>query len=257
MALRLHFRDHGSGEPLIILHGLFGSLDNWETLARRLGTSWRVLTVDQRNHGRSPHADAHSYPALADDLAAFIAEHRLAPVHLVGHSMGGKTAMRFALDRPEQVRSLIVVDIASRTYGRHHDHVFDALCELDLSLFTTRREVDEALAPSLPSPAVRQVLLKNLRRNDDGMFGWKMNLPAIRRRYDEMLAAIDGDRPFEKPALVIRGTRADYVADSDLPALRRLFPAVEVGEIDAGHWVHAEAPEEFAAMVESFLRRHS
>ena len=253
--VQLHSKEFGSGEPLIILHGLFGSLDNWQTLARRLAESWRVITVDQRNHGHSPHADVHTYAAMAADLRAFLAEHRLSPVRLLGHSMGGKTAMRFALDSPDDVRSLTVVDIAPRAYSRHHDHILDALCGLDLARFTTRRDIDAALAVSLPDPAVRQVLLKNVRRTDAGKFGWKMNLPVIRDQYDELLAEIRGNRPFAKPALFLRGGKSDYVRESDLPSIRLLFPNADVAEIDAGHWLHAEAPDEFARILDAFLKR--
>jgi esterase len=254
--MKLHFRQYGPGhgEPVILLHGLFGSHDNWHTLSQRLAERWRVWAVDQRNHGHSPHAAEMNYPVMADDVARFCRDHALAGVRVVGHSMGGKTAMQFALAHPEAVARLAVVDVAPRAYDAAHSEISAALLSLDLAAFQTRRQVEEALAPSIPELAVRRFLLKNLAHGPDGAFRWKLNLRDIFHNHAALNAAVEADRPFDKPALFLRGDRSDYIRAGDAAGIRRLFPRGEIRTIaGAGHWVHADAPGAFLGALENFL----
>ncbi len=254
--MQLFFRSYGSGHPFIILHGLLGSSDNWHTLAKTFGGSFHVFTPDARNHGLSPHSDEFDYRVMAEDVREFMDRQRLASAFLLGHSMGGKTAMRVALTYPELVDRLVVVDIAPRSYANMHDDVFDALSAVDLETLTDRKEVDDLLARKVAEPAVRQFLMKNLARDDDGRFRWKMDLDSIRRNYPAITAAIESDRPFGKPTLFIRGAESHYITQSDGPMMKRLFPRLTVATIPgSGHWVHSEFPEEFSYAVLEFLRR--
>ena len=251
--LKLFAEVYGSGPPLIILHGLFGSLDNWHTMSRRLGEGNRVFAVDQRNHGRSPHSELFTYDAMREDLRQFTVDRGLPRASLLGHSMGGKTAMEFALAYPDKVEKLIVVDIAPRTYPRQHDHLLEALGALDLARYRTRREVEDALGEYVASIPVRTFLMKSLKRAEDGRFSWKMNLGAIQANYDEVNRAVPGGRVFPGPALFIRAQSAQYISDEDAEGIRALFPRAQVVPIDAGHWVHAESPEPFFQAVRQFL----
>jgi len=244
---------YGSGPPLIILHGLFGSHDNWHTMSKRFGEGNRVFALDQRNHGRSPHSDVFTYDAMREDLHTFYVEKGLSRAALLGHSMGGKTAMEFALAYPDMVEKLVVVDIAPRAYPPHHDDLLKALGALDLTNYGTRREVEDALGGSIPSVPVRMFLMKNLKRTEDGRFTWKMNLTAIKASYDEINRAVAGGRVFSRPALFIRAQSAQYISDEDADGIRALFPRARIATIDAGHWVHAEAPEPFFRTVRQFL----
>ena len=251
--LPLFYQEYGSGPPLLILHGLFGSFDNWHTLVRRFAAHRHVFALDQRNHGRSPHSPVFSYVAMAEDLRKFLDDRNLERVAVLGHSMGGKTAMQFAVTYPRRVSRLVVVDISPQAYGRRHDEILEALCDLDLKGLRTRADADKALSARIESPAVRQFLLKSLKREVDGTFGWKMNLPVIRDRYEEVNVGLQGEGAFDGPALFVRGTRSPYLSRSDVDAGRRWFPQAQVSEIDSGHWVHAEQPDAFFAAVEKFL----
>jgi len=253
----LFYNQYGEdGPPLLILHGLLGANGNWHTLSR---TAFRkmatVYAVDQRNHGRSPHTDRIDYPSMAADVQAFVEQHDLGRAHLLGHSMGGKTAMQTALTYPEVVDRLIVVDMAPRAYAPRHTDLLDALARIDPSDYDSRDAIDDALAEDVPSWAIRQFLLKNLDY-DGERYAWKMNLDAIRRHYDDINAAITSDEPFEGPVLFVRGADSDYVSDEDVPAIRDLFPRAELVTIDgAGHWVHADQPDALAEVVTDFLVR--
>ena len=251
--MRLFSQTYGRGRPLIILHGLFGSLDNWHSLSKRFAEHFLVYAVDQRNHGRSPHSDVFTYEAMREDLRDFYDAHGLSQAFLLGHSMGGKTAMEFALAYPDRVPKLVVVDIAPRAYPPHHDALFDTLCALDLSRYQTRREVDDALAEGIPSVPIRMFLMKNLKRSDDGRLSWKMNLPVIRSNYDEVNRAVTGGRVFSRPTLFIRALSATYIREPDLAQLNSLFPQARVVDFDTGHWVHAESPDPFYRTVKDFL----
>ncbi len=253
--MRLHFREQGHGPSLIILHGLFGSLENWGFISQQLADDFRVISVDQRNHGQSPHAPEMNYTALARDLCVFMDQQNLASAHLLGHSMGGKAAMQFALLHPERVDRLIVVDMALRAYEPKHDDIFEALSALDLNLYQTRAQVEEALAPRLPDLAVRRFLLKGLTRNPEGGLRWKFNLPVLRENYPGMTTALNAKGSFAMPALFIRGSQSDYIRNEDVPEIQRLFPNADVITIpEASHWVHAEKPDDFLAAARQFLR---
>ena len=253
----LHSETSGAGHPLILLHGLFGSLSNWRPVSRVLSAHFHVVNVDQRNHGRSPHHDTFSYPALAEDLRALLASQSLNSAFVLGHSLGGKTAMQFALAYPQCVDKLIVVDMPPLANPPRHEEILAALNALDLSASRDRRTLDAQLAPRIPDAAVRQFLLMNVMNGADGGLQWRMNLSAFTRCYPEILRAVtlpSGGTPFAKPALFVRGERSDYVRDEDMTAIRALFPQAQLVTVaGAGHWVHADAPEEFARLVLDFL----
>ena len=254
----LAFKAYGdAGPPLVILHGLLGSGGNWHTLSRRaFAPHFRVFTVDLRNHGRSPHSDRFDYPAMVEDLVAFFDAHGLGAAHVLGHSMGGKVAMHIALEHPDRVDRLVVVDIAPKAYPARHLKLLDALRALDPTAYDSRNAIDQALATDVPDRAVRQFLLKNLGYDTERkQYAWQMNLDAIHARYAAVNTAIDPGPPFAGPALFVRGSRSDYVADDDLPDIRALFPQARLVTIDgAGHWVHAEQPDALAEAVLDFLR---
>jgi esterase len=254
--MRLHFREYGRGEPLIILHGLFGSLANWDALSRRLGSHFRVLALDQRNHGHSPHSVEMNYHVMAEDVREFMGAHGLARAHLLGHSMGGKTAMHFALHHSALVERLVVVDIAPRAYDLAHEHIFEALLSLNLKSFRARRELEDALAHAIPELSVRRFLLKNVARGHTGAFHWKINLRDILNNYRRLNEAVEARSAFDKPALFVRGDKSDYITDADKAALLRLFPRAKLRTVgDAGHWVHSDAPEKFVELTLEFLAR--
>jgi pimeloyl-ACP methyl ester carboxylesterase len=253
-AVELHFKDYGSGYPLLILHGLFGMLDNWHSLSRRFAEHFHVFAVDQRNHGRSPHTESFSYELMARDLLAFMDHHHLREAHIIGHSMGGKTAMQFALSYPERVSKLVVVDIAPKKYPRKHDQILEAIGLLDIERYRSRGDIDEALKTNIGDVAVRQFLLKNLRSDGEGRYRWKMNLDAIRRNYENVMGAIDSKTLYRKPTLFLKGVNSSYVTDEDEKEIKRLFPNSKIESIlGAGHWIHAEAPEKFVNVTLDFL----
>lgn len=256
----LHHLDQGQGRPLVILHGLFGTLDNWQTLARRWATEagLRVVSVDLRNHGRSFQSDEHTYALMATDVLELFDHLQLGPdTTLMGHSMGGKVAMRFALDHPERLGRLIVVDIAPRFSNmEHQDDILAGLHAVDLAKITNRQEADAALAAHVSNLGTRQFLLKNLYRKEDNSFAWRINLPVLAAELPDIGEATTG-APFLKPALFIRGGKSDYITTEDkLHGIPALFPNSEVATVvDAGHWVHAEKPEEVFGLVQAFARQ--
>ena len=253
-ATNLFYNEYGDGHPLIILHGLLGASGNWHTLSRTVFSDYfRVLTVDQRNHGRSFHSDRHDYPAMAEDLWHFLDDLQIESTYLLGHSMGGKAAMYAALAFPDRIDQLIVVDMAPKEYPPYHASIIEALQALDPSDYDRREAIDDTLAASIESYPIRQFLLKNLDY-DGEQYTWKMNLDAIATHYDTINQGVDTDRTFEGPTLFIRGATSDYITDEDVPQIRANFPQAEVVTIEgAGHWVHADAPEAFAEVVIDFL----
>jgi esterase len=252
--MHLHHETYGQGHPLIILHGLLGTQENWRTLSKAFGEQFQVFALDQRNHGRSPHSEVFTYEAMSEDLHDFMQEHQLTSAHVLGHSMGGKVAMRFAITYPDLVDSLVVVDIAPKVYPPGHDDVFAGLYALDLPTLRSRQDADAALAQHLPDLALGQFLLKNLERTESGAFRWRINLDGIRDNYHEMLKGFDLTGTVPKPTLFIKGADSGYIKDDDIVAIRALFPRARLVTIPGtGHWVHAEAPREFARIVTEFL----
>lgn len=253
--MNLNYKESGEvgKRPLVILHGLFGSLDNWITLAKYFAEHFHVYLVDQRNHGKSPHDDAFSYQVMGDDLRAFLMQHAIQDPIILGHSMGGKTAMLFATQHPEMIYKLIVVDIAPKTYPVHHDGIIEGLKSLPLEQLQRRGEADDLLAKFIPQFDTRQFLLKNLTRDEKGVFVWKMNLPVIERNIEIIGHGLPEDAVFEKETLFIRGLKSDYIKDEDLPLLSKHFPHSRLESVaEAGHWVHAEAPQKLFDLVISF-----
>ncbi len=252
--VELNYKSFGQGEPVIILHGLFGTLDNWQTVAKALAEHFLVFIVDQRNHGRSPHVDGMSYPLLAEDLREFMESHWIYRAHLIGHSMGGKTVMQFALHYPDMVDKLAVIDIAPKAYPGGHEEIFQALLDLDIDRVENRQDAEAFLARRIDSPPVLQFLLKNISRNHEGRYAWKMNLPVLYRHYPDILRQVEGEPPYDGPALFLRGGRSPYVLPEDEPHIRSLFPQAHIETVEnAGHWVHAEAPATVIEKLKSFL----
>jgi esterase len=254
----LHFKEYGQGRPLILLHGLLGSLDNWHSIAQQLAERFQVFALDQRNHGQSPHSAEMGYQLMAEDVNEFLTARGIGSVSLIGHSMGGKTAMQFALQFSGKVEKLLVEDITPRAYPPEHNKIFAALLALDLSKYAARQEIENALAPEIPSLVMRRFLLKNLGRNpegaSDGTFFWRTNLRGISENYAPLGAPVAGAVPFEKPVLFIRGGKSNYMKPEDEPVIRALFPRAEIKTIaEAAHWVHGDRPEEFLRLALDFL----
>jgi esterase len=251
----LNYKSFGSGPPLVVLHGLFGTLDNWQTLARQWAELYTVILVDLRNHGRSPHFDTMDYNLMAEDLANFLESQWIHECFLLGHSMGGKVAMQAALNYPDLVEKLVVVDIAPRGYRRGHDDVFAALRSLNPATVSDRQTADSTMSQYLADFGVRQFLLKNLARAKEGGFRWRMNLPVIYRDYENIIGPIDLEgAPYEGPSLFIRGEKSGYVRDEDWAAIEPIFPKAKLTTVrDAGHWVHADQPETLRELVTTFL----
>lgn len=242
------------GTPLLVLHGLFGSARNWSTVAKRLGERRRVYALDLRNHGGSPWAETMSYPEMAADLLRFLDDRGFARAAVLGHSMGGKAAMTLALNHPDRVERLIVADIAPVAYTHTHAPYVAAMKGADLEGCTRRSEVEAQLAAGIPEASLRAFLLQNLVM-ENGRFQWRINLDALAGCMETLIGFPDlGARRYDGPTLFIGGARSDYITPESAPAIRRAFPAAHIEMIlDAGHWVHAEKPEPFTAMVEEFL----
>jgi len=251
----LNYLHSGSGKPLIILHGLFGMLDNWKSVGKELEKKYAVYLVDQRNHGRSPQVPEHSYKAMAADLAEFFEQQHLSSAYLLGHSMGGKTAMQFALDHSSKVDKLIVVDMGIRRYGAGHDAIFETLNAIDLKEIHYRSDAEKILLENINDFGTRQFILKNLVRQQDGSYTWRFNLEALDKNYEsEILAPVDGDHPYTGPTLFIRGQNSGYILNEDWDGIQQLFPNSKLMTVkNAGHWVHADQPAEIVRLTNDFL----
>jgi esterase len=257
--MELFYREFGSkqNQPLIILHGLFGLSDNWVTFARRIAMEgYHVFVPDQRNHGQSPHSGNFNYLALTDDLFEFIDDHKIENPMLLGHSMGGKVAMRFTLENPEMVEKLIVVDISMKAYPprTQHKKIIEAMRRVDLSQVKNRHQAEEELERLIPEKRIRLFVLKNLHRTAQNTFEWRLNIDGIETNLDDMFDAIETEQTFDKPALFIKGGASDYILPEDFDAIRRNFPHAEIITIaGASHWVHVEAPERFYQLTWGFF----
>jgi esterase len=252
--MKLNYKTLGQGPALILLHGLFGSLDNWITHARALAEDFSVFLIDQRNHGKSPHADTWNYAAMAEDLHDFMVEHGIMQAHLLGHSMGGKTVMQFAAWYPEMIDRLIVADMAPKAYEPHHEAIIAALQAVPVGEMASRQEAAGLLEKKITEASIRQFLLKSLVRNDDKGYHWRFNLEVIARDYEAVLANVALDFPFEGPTLFLYGRNSSFlVPDKDKYMILEHFPQAQFEGLAAGHWLHAEAPEAFLAAVKKFL----
>ncbi|MGI9288958.1 MAG: alpha/beta fold hydrolase [Pseudomonadales bacterium] len=251
--MKLHFKQTGRGEPIILLHGLFGSASNLGGVARALATNFSVYSVDLRNHGKSPHTEQMDYSSMADDVLQLIDDQTLSPAHLLGHSMGGKTAMQLALNYPQHVGKLIVADIAPVTYQHAHTNVLQGLTAVAETRVSSRQQADDILAQHVSEAGVRGFLLKSLTRKPQGDYTWQLNLDAIEVNYDELAKGNSGE-PFTGDTLFIKGDQSDYILPEHKDAVLALFPNAQVRVIaNAGHWLHAEQPETFNNIVERFL----
>ena len=267
--MELFFRKYGQGPTLIIVHGLYGASDNWVKIGKMLSNHFEVYIIDQRNHGRSPHHAVHNYEEMRNDLYDFMDVHNIKKALLLGHSMGGKTVMFFAHKYPERVNGLIVVDIAPKSYAMvnasfkktvDHDTILSALLSVDFDLVKTRNDVDNFLSPTISSSRIRQFLMKNLHRNKDKTLKWSLNLNALRSNLEEILDGMN-EKEFEKgnsitgfPVLFIRGANSNYILDSDIGLINKIFPYAEIVSIkDSGHWLHAEQPDLLFHSVEDFF----
>jgi pimeloyl-ACP methyl ester carboxylesterase len=244
---------------VVLLHGLFGSLANWRSVARSLSERYTVYSVDLRNHGRSPWDPVHTYSALTCDVAAVLDDEGIPKAHVIGHSMGGKVAMNFALTYPERVECLVVVDIAPDRHATEGElrSILDALLAIDVERIESRDDADSALRASVADPAVRAFLLMNLRRSEDGRgFRWRPNLQSLNENWPSLAAGVTTTAPWCGPTLFVRGQRSAYIRAENEGRIVALFPNTEIVSIEgAGHWVHADAPEAFVDVVSRFLER--
>ncbi|MBT3883418.1 MAG: alpha/beta fold hydrolase [Rhodospirillaceae bacterium] len=258
--MQLNFTEYGednSGVPLLILHGLFGAHRNWAGVARALSQSRRILALDLPNHGGSPWTDDCGYPAMSDAVAGFMAAQGIAAADIMGHSMGGKTAMTMALMRPELVRRLIVVDIAPVPYDHSSTAEIDAMLAVPLAEVGSRGDADALLAAAIIEPGLRAFLLTNLGRGADG-FEWRINLAGLKAQLADLhgFPIAPGACAYDGPTLFIAGALSKYIRPEHGPALDRFFPAHSTQVIDgAGHWVHADDPAALLQVAERFLDR--
>lgn len=249
--MKLFYKEYGveNEQVVVITHGLFGSSDNWGTIAKKLGEDLRVIVADARDHGRSPNSEDISYPIMAEDFKELFDDLDLQNVVFVGHSMGGKTVMEFAQRYPELLKCIVVVDISPKEHENSHNLILEGLISADLEVLNSRKDVEIHLRQYVPEPGVIQFLMKGLYWKDSGKLGWRMNAPLIKQNLDNILAATGPDR-VTVPTLFIRGGQSNYIEREDIPAIEEQFPNSRIVTIEhAGHWVHAQAPDEVMELV--------
>ena len=250
--MKLNYKEFGEGRPMIILHGLMGSLDNWQSLAKRFSENFKVYTIDQRNHGQSPHSDEMNYDVMSNDLKEFIEDHNITKPILIGHSMGGKTVMKYTLENPDKVEAMISVDMSPRDYAVHHDFITEALLSVDFNKVKSRKEVEDILMKQLNNMGIVLFLAKNVYWESKEKLAYRFNLEVLNDNLDLISGWPHCIASYPGKSLFIRGSKADYIQD-DEPNIDAYFPNHTVVTLDSGHWVHAEKPEEFFQSVMDFL----
>lgn len=264
--MKLFYRKSGKGPPLVILHGLYGSSDNWITIAKKIGDSFTVYLPDQRNHGQSPHSDLHDYNSMRDDLFELVTDLRLRKFYLAGHSMGGKTAIAFAVRWPEMINGMLIADISPFTsenrteigYKQHLD-ILNSILSIDLSSVKSRSDAESMLLEKIGSEKVRGFILKNLQRNADNKFTWKLNAPGLFKNLDNIMAGIDLKEELAHPvtgfpAIFLKGDDSEYLTTADIKGIKKVFPASEFAEIKgAGHWIHTDNPDEVCKYLRKLI----
>jgi pimeloyl-ACP methyl ester carboxylesterase len=262
--MKLFFRKYGNGPPLIILHGLYGSSDNWITIARNLSSSFTVFLPDQRNHGISPHSDVHDYDSMKNDLYELAGDLKLDKFFLAGHSMGGKTAMSFALTWPEKLNGLLVADISplkresrKSAVSTQHLEILNTILSFDLSGFTSRSEIESFLISRIRSEDTRGLIMKNIKRESNNSFAWKLNAVSLLKNFDRILEKIEVNETVNSeitgfPVYFLKGEYSDYLPEKDFRNILKIFPAAEFIIIPgAGHWINMDNPE---MVTRSFLK---
>jgi len=251
--MQLNYRKYGSGKPLFILHGLFGYSDNWQSLGKKFSNDFEVFLIDLRNHGHSPHSSDFNYDLMAEDINEIINKEELKKVIILGHSMGGKAAMRAVQKFPFHFEKLIVADIGVKKYPMHHQQIITGLEAIDLKTITKRSTARELLSKYIEEEGVQQFLLKNLYWKNKNQLAWRMNLPVLIAKMNEILIELPSDICLT-PTLFVRGEKSNYILEEDYDQLFELFPNSEIETIyNAGHWLHAENPLDFHQQVFSFI----
>jgi len=251
----LFYRENGSGDPLIILHGLFGSGMNWNTLSNYFGEEYQVFLVDQRNHGRSPHDEVFNYSVMAKDLLDFMDQQHIKKASIIGHSMGAKAAITFALSHPERVNKLVAVDMGVKQYPVQDDDLQKGLLSLDFNAIQSRAEADKALAFYIPDIRTRAFIMQNLHWGPDRKMEWRMNVASIIDNIDKIGEAIEVQGAYAGAILFVKAAGSDYIVPDDYEGLLEIFPNGLIEEISgAGHWIHADNPADFGAAVIQFLK---
>lgn len=254
----LHSKIYGSdqsGLPLLVFHGLFGMLDNWGSFGKEMGEFFPVHLIDLRNHGKSFHSDEMSHDHLAEDILNYMDAHHLEKVNLLGHSLGGKAVMQFAISHPAKLQKLIVVDIAPKAYPPHHQGILKALQSVDFQSLSSRQEVEDALQKYIPEKAVVQFLAKNLYWTEEKKLAWRFNLSALSEKYSEFVSKAIQFGTFNGETLFVAGGKSNYILPQDQFSIKQQFPGAQFKTIkNAGHWVQAENPADFNAAVTEFLQ---
>lgn len=255
--MKLFYRNFGSGQPIIVLHGLFGISDNWIPFGKLMAKkNFNVFIPDLRNHGQSPHCFTFNYQSLLQDLVDFINDNKIHNPIILGHSMGGKIAMLYALEYTSKVSKLIVVDVSLRTYTKktHHIALVNAMLSIDFSIAKTRAEIEKQLLPEISDERIRNFLMKNIKRKDKNSYEWKINMESIYNNIDLIYEGINIESVFDGPTIFIRGGISTYVSVDDYPKIKKHFPNSKIHTIeDASHWVQVDAPEQFVSIIDGFL----
>lgn len=259
MTTQLHFTAQVSDESapwLVLIHGLFGDMDNLAVVRRHFAVTHNIINIDLPDHGKSPHLDTFSLQACADGIKQAVNQTTEAKVTLLGHSLGGKAAMLCALQNPELVSRLIVADIAPATYDARHNSIIEGLRSVDMQQVSKRSDADKQLAAYIPETGIRQFLLKSLTQNDQGQWHWRFNLEGLAASYDNVRGWPHTDLQFSLPTLFIKGNESDYLLAEHQSAIATLFPKAKAHIVEgAGHWIHAQKPDAFNSAVEGFFRR--